>query len=145
MNTPNLISYQTLWRVCYTPKGVELMSKYRVVHRCTDYCTPSCIQRAITTLKTFFLQQQPLRKQIVWGSQPIVSCLEKLFQDFRQCSSALYLQERFCSFVCCFRSLSPPSPAHWFEWGDTVHQIIAMSYTFPSDSTLINLNTKRSF
>ena len=86
------------------------MSKYRVVHRCTDYCTPSCIQRAITTLKTFFLQQQPLRKQIVWGSQPIVSCLEKLFQDFRQCSSALYLQERFCSFVCCFRSLSPPLP-----------------------------------
>ena len=99
MNTPNLISYQTLWRVCYTPKGVELMSKYRVVHRCTDYCTPSCIQRAITTLKTFFLQQQPLRKQIVWGSQPFVSCLEKLFQDFRQCSSALYLQERFCSFT----------------------------------------------
>jgi hypothetical protein len=68
------------------------------------------IQRAITTLKTFFLQQQPLRKQIVWGSQPFVYCLEKLFQDFRQCSSALYLQERFCSFVCCFRSLSPPSP-----------------------------------
>ena len=38
-----------------------------------------------------------------------------------------------------------PTSSHWFEWGNTVHQIVAMPYIFTIDLKLVNFNRKRLF
>ena len=49
-------------------------------------------------------------------------------------------------FSFYFSSLYPaPYIAHWFEWGNTVHQIVAMPYIFTIDLKLVNFNRKRLF
>ena len=43
------------------------------------------------------------------------------------------------------RSIRKADCAHWFEWGNTVHQIVAMPYIFTIDLKLVNFNRKRLF